>query len=167
MSILFNFRYCQKNCHCSILLSIFGWGYIHITVCVFMWECCLAPTKKKIKLLISPVLENVMKQILNEIMASEIWNKSAHSKNYYRYDLCYNEKKRKKKKKCQIMCGDSYFAFKWYMEFMKHKTKIIANARNALSVWLCVLIIFQQQQKKAHSLELLCSYHCVNFELPS
>lgn len=45
------------------------------------------------------------------------------------------------------MCGDSYFAFKWYMEFMKHKTKIIANARNALSVWLCVLIIFQQQKK--------------------
>lgn len=56
-------------------------------------------TDEKWNIVISPVLENVMKQILNEIIASEIWNKSAHSKNYYRYDLCYNEKKRKKKRK--------------------------------------------------------------------
>lgn len=41
------------------------------------------------------VMENVMKQILNEIMAFARYE-SAHSKNYYRYDLCYNEMNEKK-----------------------------------------------------------------------
>lgn len=140
---------------------------------VFMWECGMR--------LFDGINEKINRQPWKCYETdtkwnngfSEIWNKSAHSKNYYRYDLCYNEMKEKKQRekkerKLQIMYGDTLNPWSTHAHTgTQWHTKHCGRWLNAYrcAVWLvsvCVNYIpFSIQTTDIHSSK--CSYHCVNF----